>query len=451
MQPNPHVPFSISRPSNPEQIFVSVKPSTIVVVSQVYVPDPTAVGQHMHDACTELARRGYRVVVYTSRRGYDNPRQTYPRRELLDGVHIRRLSLSSFGKRSIKVRLAAQLLFLFQACLWAMWTRRFKAVVVSTSPPMAGAAGLFLHRLRGARLRFWAMDINPDQAIMMGKTTQNSRLSRAFNKMNRMLMRESEEVIALDHFMADRLEAKRGPGDPVGRMSIIPPWPLGDYLEPVEHADNPFRKEYGLEGKFVIMYSGNISPAHRIDTLLDAAKQFKDHPRLSLVFIGGKNARERIDTFAKKHGLSSILRTLPYQPLDQIKYSLSAADVHLVSMGEKMAGIVHPCKVYGAMAVARPVLFCGDPACHIGEIIERFDFGRTVRHGDVDAAAQAIQAGLDLDPETHRAIGQHARRAMLDHFDKTTLCNQLCDLIEPRPEARPSPAKLPLKPQASKP
>ena len=416
---------------------MSAKPPTIVVVSQVYVPDPTAVGQHMHDACSELAKRGYRVVVYTSRRGYDNPRQCYPRRERLDGVEIRRLPLSSFGKRSIKVRLIAQLLFLFQVSVRALFTRRFKAIVVSTSPPMAGATGLLLHKLRGAKLRFWAMDINPDQAILMGKTSQTSLLSRGFNKMNRMLMRDSEEIIALDHFMAQRLEVKRGQGDTGGRMSIIPPWPLGDYLEPVEHGDNPFRKEFGLEDKFVIMYSGNISPAHRIDTILDAAKQFKNHARLRFVFIGGQQARTRIDAFAQKHDLTSILRTLPYQPLDRIKYSLSAADLHLVSMGDKMTGIVHPCKIYGAMAVARPVLFCGKHACHIGEIVDRFDFGRTVNHGDIDAAAKAIQHCLDQSPEEMKIVGQRARNAMLEHFDKTKLCLQLCDLLAPETLAAP--------------
>lgn len=411
------------------------KAPTIVVISQVYVPDPTAVGQHMHDACAELAARGNRVIVFTSRRGYDDPTQGYKRRETRDGVRIRRLRLSSFGKRSIKVRLAAQLIFLTQATFLALFCRNFKTLLVTTSPPMGGIAGLFLKRIRRVKLRFWAMDINPDQAILMGKTTEDALVSRLFNRMNRALLRESEHVIALDHFMAERLQAKYPIAYAGGHISIIPPWPLGDHLEPIDHQDNPFRKAHGLEDKFVVMYSGNISPAHRIDTILDAAQRFRNHPRLRLVFIGGRDARQRIEDYAQKHDLGSILQTLPYQPIEQIKYSLSAADLHLVSMGEKMAGIVHPCKIYGAMAVGRPVLFCGMRACHIGEIVDRFEFGFTVRHGDTDAAAEAIQHCLDQDPATMHALGQRARRAMLEHYDKTTLCNQLCDLVEPHDEA----------------
>src|SRR6478752_4509780 len=54
---------------------------TIVIFSQVFIPDPASVGQHIADVAFELVRRGYRVRVYTSRRGYDDPTQKYPKRE----------------------------------------------------------------------------------------------------------------------------------------------------------------------------------------------------------------------------------------------------------------------------------------------------------------------------------------------------------------------------------
>ncbi len=87
---------------------------TLLLISQVYVPDPASVDQHMHAAAVGMIRRGYRVLVFASARGYDGPAQRYGRREMLDGVEIRRFPLSSFGKRSIKVRLFVQALFLLQ-------------------------------------------------------------------------------------------------------------------------------------------------------------------------------------------------------------------------------------------------------------------------------------------------------------------------------------------------
>lgn len=406
------------------------KRSTLLIISQVYVPDPTAVGQYMHDAAAEMVNRGWRVVVYTSRTGYDDPSQRFARRETRDGVEIRRLPFSSFGKSSIKVRLLAQLLFIFQATSWGLWTRGLKTVLVSTSPPMAGIGGVVIQALRGASLKFWAMDINPDQAVAMGAVGPESAFVKLFDAMNRSLLKRSSAVVALDRFMAQTLEKKVS--EPVGeRMHVIPPWPLEGFIEPVPHDQNPFRSEHGLEGKFVVMYSGNISPAHPLDTVLEAAVGMGGQEELVLLFIGGKAARERIEAFAEERGCSNIL-TLPYQPIERIKYSLSAADVHLVAMGDEMVGLVHPCKVYGAMAVARPILGLGPSACHVGEIVASDKAGWMLEHGDVEGCKRAYGAMLEMGAEELKAMGARCRTAVDLRLSKDALCSDFCDLLEAR-------------------
>src|SRR3954464_8803702 len=97
---------------------------TLVIISQTFVPDPASVGQHMADVAREMARRGHRVVVYTSNRGYENPGLRYPSRERLDGVDVRRLPFSSFGKRSIPVRAFGTFTFLVQCVLICLFTPR---------------------------------------------------------------------------------------------------------------------------------------------------------------------------------------------------------------------------------------------------------------------------------------------------------------------------------------
>ena len=58
----------------------------LLIISQVYVPDTAAVGQYMADVATEMAARGWDVVVYTSARGYDDPSVRFPARETSGGV-----------------------------------------------------------------------------------------------------------------------------------------------------------------------------------------------------------------------------------------------------------------------------------------------------------------------------------------------------------------------------
>lgn len=128
---------------------------TFLIISQVYVPDPASVGQHVADAAAEMARRGYRVIVYASARGYDDPSKVYPSREIKDGVEIRRLALSSFGKGSIAVRLLAQWIFLLQATVRGLLTGGLCGLMVSTSPPFCGVAGVIISKLRGVPVKYW--------------------------------------------------------------------------------------------------------------------------------------------------------------------------------------------------------------------------------------------------------------------------------------------------------
>src|SRR5262249_37447283 len=116
---------------------------TILILSQVYPPDPASVGQHMHDVAAEVVKRGHRGEVITADRGYDDPTVKYDRYEKRDGVDVHRVRWSSFGKKAIWIRATAMMIFMFH-CLWAgLATRGLKKILVSTSPPMCGfAAGL---------------------------------------------------------------------------------------------------------------------------------------------------------------------------------------------------------------------------------------------------------------------------------------------------------------------
>jgi glycosyltransferase involved in cell wall biosynthesis len=407
--------------------------ATLLVLSQVYVPDSAAVGQHMHDAAVEMARRGYRVVVIASDRGYEDPSRRYPRYERLDGVHVLRTPWSSFGKSSIKMRLVGGGMFVSEAVLIAASLARVDAILVSTSPPMCGLAGMALGRIHRAPVTFWAMDINPDQIVALGTLSSGAMPVRAFDWMNRRILREASSVVALDRFMAERLEAKWPIAD---KLSIVPPWPPIDApAEPMPHADNPFRAQHGLSGKFVVMYSGNLSPVHPVTTILNAARALRDDPRYEFVFIGGGLGRAEIDQYVRSHGLSNV-RTLPYQPQSLLAQSLSAADVHLVSMGNDMVGIVHPSKIYGAMAVGRPVLVLGPKRSHLGELVDAHGMGLQVEHGDIAAAERALRELAGLPADQLAAMGRRGRLAVDTHYARATVCRRFGDVLEAALDSR---------------
>jgi len=421
------------------------RPNTILVMSQVYVPDPASVGQHMHDAAAELVRRGFRVVVLTSARGYDDPTVRYPARETLDGVEIRRLPLSSFGKKSIPLRLLGGVLFMLQAILRGLFTRDLRAVLVSTSPPMCAAAALVIGALRRAPIKYWVMDLNPDQMIELGKLRPDAPAARIFDAFNRIVLGRAADVVALDRFMADRLLRKR---DVRSKLSVMPPWPHDDHLEVIPHESNPFRKEHGLEGKFVVMYSGNHGFSTPVKTIVDAALRLQHRDDIVFMFIGGGVGKKDVDRAIAEHKPANI-RSLPYQPLDRIKYSLSAADVHLVSVGNDVVGVVHPCKVYGAMAVARPILLLGPDPCHVSDLVREHNLGWQISHGDVDGAVRTLEQIVATPREELAAMGARARALIERELSKNVLCGRFCDVVERglKPGAEPAPPPAAASPE----
>ncbi len=410
---------------------MSDRQRTFVIFSQVYVPDPASVGQHLHDVAAEMARRGWRVIVHVSGRGYDDASIKYPRRETRDGVEVRRIPLASFGKKTIARRVAGTASFMGQVLLRGLVSKRPDVLLVSTSPPMIGFVGRLVTWLRGFGERiplvYWAMDLNPDQLIAMGKLKETDRAARFLENNNKKILDRSDLVVALDRFMADRLRPRTTDLD--GRLLVIPPWPHEDHVEQVAHADNTFRDEHGLQGKFVVMYSGNHSPANPLDTLLEAAKRLKDNGRFVFAFIGGGVQKKEVEAFVRENDLKNAL-CLPYQPIESLKFSLSAADVHVVSLGGDMVGIIHPCKVYGSMAVARPVLFFGPKPSHVSDLLDAHGIGRHVDHGDVNGAVAAIEALAALPAEEREAMGDVARRVLTESLSQQKLCGVMCDRIE---------------------
>ena len=397
-------------------------PRTFVVLSQVYVPDPAAVGQHFADAAEELVRRGNRVIVYTASRGYDDPSEKYPRRETLRGVDVRRVPLSSFGKSSIAIRLLGGILFVLQVIVRSTFVRGIDAVVVSTSPPVASVAAIVIGLIHRAPVKYWIMDVNPDQMVALGLARESDVSVRVFEGLNRMILKRAADVVVLDRFMAARINSKLDVSD---KLTVLPPWPSEDPESVVEHRDNPFRRQHGLNGKIVVMYSGNHGPSNPLTTILDAATRVSDDPRLVLMFVGGGVGKREVENTD-----SANIRSLPYQPQGNLQFSLAAADVHVVTVGDAIPGIVHPSKVYGAMAVARPILLIGPEENHVADIMNERDMGWHVMHGDVDGTVRVLREIADAEPAVLAEKGRNARDAMIAMGGKAAACGRLCDVLE---------------------
>lgn len=396
-----------------------------LLLNQTFHPDVMATGQYLAELAERLAERGHAVTVVTSRRAYDHPERRFPRSETWRGVRILRVGSTAFGKTARWRRAADFASFIAMACARLALLPRHEAVVALTTPPLISFIGAWRARLWGARFFYWVMDFNPDEAIAAGWLCADSTAARWLDRMSRFSLRRAACNIALDRFMRDRIVAK---GVAPERVAVIPPWSHGGEVNFDPAGRNEFRRTHGLQGKFVVMYSGNHSPVHPLDTLLLAAERLRDDPALGFCFVGGGSEFVRVKRWAAERGMRQVT-CLPYQPLDRLSASLSAADLHVVVMGEPFVGLVHPCKIYNILGVGAPVVCIGPHPSHLTEILAETGDGTlvgNVAHGEVDRLVAEIQ----------RIRGAAARQPRLDaaavprRFSKERLLPQLVAELE---------------------
>jgi len=168
---------------------------------------------------------------------------------------------------------------------------------------------------------------------------------------------------------------------------------------------------------------------------MQAADQLRGEPDVVFVFVGGGSEFQRIKKWAEERGKSEIgirkseIVCLPYQPLDQLSASLSAADAHVVVVGDKMLGLVHPCKIYNMLTVAAPVIYIGPETSHITEILESLQPQHPwvgVRHGAGDELARQIQ-------QLRRTTAGQGRRPLAEgiaRYSEATLLPRLVAVLE---------------------
>jgi colanic acid biosynthesis glycosyl transferase WcaI len=388
--------------------------SSIFFLNRFYWPDIAATGQMLTDLAEDLARDGWNVTVLAARTGYNGGAGKLASEEWRNGVRILRISSTQFGRGQIAGRLADYLSYMVGAFLRLLRTSPPDIVVALSDPPFLLGPVLAAGRVRGFRTVFWAQDLYPYLAAKLGLLREDAASYRLLSAIARRLHARCDLVVAIGPQMERVLMAA---GAPPQRTISIENWADAEAIQPVAHADNPFVLEHGLEGKFVILYSGNAGRAHTFDAVLEAARRLRRDSELVFLFIGGGRQLVDIREAAERDGLTNV-RFLDYLPREQLRYSLSAASVSLVTENPEVVGLVVPSKTYGILASGRPIVFVGDKTSDVARVISDGDCGIVVSPDDPDRLVRVIRR-LQHDTTEVVRLGENARRAAEEVYDRT--------------------------------
>jgi glycosyltransferase involved in cell wall biosynthesis len=349
----------------------------VLLVNRYFHPDHSATSQIASDLAFHLAARGHDVTAVTSRQRYDDARAELRSGEA-NGVRIVRVWSTRFGRGGLIGRAIDYATF-YASAFFAILRRRRSVVIAMTDPPLLSVVAT----LAAPRVVNWVQDLFPEVAAGLG-----IRAPRFVRALRDWSLRRARVNVAIGELMAGRLPAP---------TTVIHNW--------ADAALAPLPRPAG--DPFVVGYSGNLGRAHEFGTILDATKLL---PEVRFVFTGGGAQLEAV-----KREAGANVEFRPYAPRERLSESLSAADAHLVSLQPQLEGLIVPSKLYGILAVARPVLFIGARDGELARIIDAHRCGIVVAPGDARGLADAIRT-LAADRAAAAEMGRRGRELYLARF-----------------------------------
>lgn len=402
-----------------------------LLVTEYFEPDTASTGQLMTDLAVGLNDRGLDMTVYTGQPNYhsgDNERQ--PTRSLHRGVLVRRIGAPQLRQSSMPRRLLNWTVFTLWMTVLLLFERveRERKLIFVTCPPLLPAAMWFVCTVRGWEYTYIAYDLYPDEPAELGYFEKGGVVHQLWEMLDRKAFQGAKNVVALGPVMKQRISAKAGPSFDADKVQVIHNWEDETFITPMSKGDNWFSKEHGLDETFTVLYSGNIAEFHDLETLVRAAAA-TNGANVQFLIIGEGDNKDKIVDLAEELDLrGDTVRFLPYQPWEDLPYSLTSADISVVAVKEGFEGIVVSSKLYTAMAAGQPVLVVSQENDDEARIVKQFDAGANVEQGAAQEAADVIERWKE-NPQLVERQGANAREAFEENFVKDASIDQYYEML----------------------
>jgi len=389
----------------------------ILVLCPHFSPDIAPTGEVMTTIARGLVDLGHRLHVVTALPWYRDHRiepgwgGRLVRTEDVPWGRISRVHPFPADKTNIPARALAFGGFTALATAVGLATRRGPRpdVVLAMSPPITlGPAGWLVARRWRVPFVFNVQDVFPDVAVELGAIT-NPKVIAAASRLERFVYDRADAVTVLSDELAANVRAKLGPRQPAGKVRVIPNFvdTTAIAATPPGATDNAYRREFGLEGRTVVLYAGNVGLSQSLDLLVGAARALEaSRPDVVFVVNGDGSARAALERSAE--GLSNV-RFVGYQPKERLPEVLAAGDVHVVLLKRGLARSSVPSKLYSILAAGRPLVASVDEGTEVARTVEQAGAGTAVPPDDLDAFLAALQPLLD-DPARRATMGASGRR-----------------------------------------
>lgn len=389
----------------------------ILIYSYNYAPEPIGIAPLMTELAEGLAKRGHKVRVVTGMPNYPE-RRIYPeyRRKLWvterseNGVVVQRNWLWVRPKPNLFDRILLDGSFVVLSLVHAIKGKR-PDVILFTSPPLpVSVPAAVLGWLCRCPVVLNLQDILPEAAVHTG-LLKNKKMIRVFEALEKFAYKTAHKISAISDGFVENLIRK---GVPEDKIALIPNWVDVNFIRPLPKENNAFRQAYQLEGKFVVLYSGNIALTQGLETVIDAAVSLRHIQDIVFAIVGEDKALNRLYQYCQDRGADNV-RLLPFQPREKLPEMLAAADVGLIVQKKNVIAFNMPSKTQVLLASGRPILASVPSTGTAARAVKQSGGGLVIPPEDPEALASAVK-DLYAHPAKAEKLGQQGRRYAVEQY-----------------------------------
>ncbi|MEH1804499.1 glycosyltransferase family 4 protein [Nostoc sp.] len=396
----------------------------ILIYSYNYYPEPIGIAPLMTELAEGLVKRGHEVRVVTAMPNYPE-RQIYQEyrgkwyvNEYKNGVQIQRSYVWIRPQPNLLDRVLLDASFVVTSFLPALIGWR-PDVILSTSPSLPSCVPVaLLGWLRACPVILNLQDILPEAAVHVG-LLKNKLLIQLFTLLEKFAYRSASKISVIADGFVENLRAK---GVEAHKIVQIPNWVDVNFIRPLPKENNPFRAAHNLNGKFVVLYSGNIALTQGLESVVKAASVLRHIPDIVFVIVGEAKGLQRLQQECLNCGADNVL-LLPFQPRKDLPQMLAAADVGLVVQKKNVVSFNMPSKIQVLLASGGALVASVPDNGTAARAIRQSGGGVIVPPEDPQALAMAI---LDLyqNPEKVKTLGYKSRQYAVEQYAFEQALNQ---------------------------
>ena len=400
----------------------------LLIYAHYFYPDVASTGQIL----TELSE-GLKddfditvICVVPSYNGVVDKKYKLKRiyEEEYNGIKLLRVRVPEFQKGNKMIRIKNLLAYFFNSLIATLKIEKQDYIFTISQPPiLGGVIGVWGKLFKGGKLIYNIQDFNPEQTMAVGYV-KNKLILNIVMAVDKFNCKVSDKIILVGRDMQATLK-NRFKNKKVPKNTLINNWINEKEIYPLDE-NHPkiisFREKYNLKDRYVIMYSGNIGLYYDLENIIKVIGKFKYRHDIVFVFVGDGTVKSKLEEYKIANSLDNVV-FIPYQDKSDLIYSLNSADIHWVVNAKGIKGVSVPSKLYGVMAVAKPVLGVLDEGSEARLIVEESNCGICIEPGNYEEIYKQIDYIIE-NKDYMKYLGLNGRKYLEQNLTKDVSINR---------------------------